>query len=333
MAPFAVSRLVEHPYHATSDAFAHYRPTSLTLPAFSAGCVPFRWMLRGEATEIAEQRDIALHDEAEQEAREVMKFDSAWVQNVDNQRRMLDTFFSSVQPESSLAFFYAKEVAFVEDPRRVLIGVGRVTSIGPALEYDYAQAGPSRSMIWERAVGHSIRPDGSGEGFLLPYHDAIAHAAEDPTFDPADLAVFAPDEAFHQFSYGSEHVSHDAAIGTLLNLIDGLERAEQALGVPRAAELRWAGERLGELWTMRGPYPGLGSALHAFGVDHADLFAYRIKSLVADNEDPWPMVEQATQRPAPACARGKPSPGSADPAAKKSGNACPVRGPQGPAAA
>jgi hypothetical protein len=179
----------------------------------------------------------------------------------------------------------------------VLIGVGRVTSVGQALEYDYTQPGPSRSLIWERPVGHSIRPE-MADGYLLPYHDAVERAENDPAFDPAEVAVFIPDEAFEQYSYGSEHVTHDQAIGSLLNLIDGLERAERALGSSQRHGLRWSSDRLGELWRMRGPFPGLGAALHAFGIDHANLLAYRLAMQLADNEDPWPLVDRVIADPA-----------------------------------
>ena len=296
MAPFAVTRQVEHPYHATSEAHTHYLPTEFTLPAFTAGCVPFRWMLRENARDIAEALDVIYHDQAEDEAREIMDFDSSWVQHVDNQRRMLDAFFSAIDPGSSLAFFYAKEVPFAEDPRRVLVGVGRVTSVGDAVEYRYSEDGPTRSLIWERAVGHSVRA-GFADGFLLPYREAVERAAVDPSFDPASIAVFAPDATFDQYSYGSEHLTHDQAIGSLLNLVDGLERAEELLGLSLQGPLRWAGERLGELWRLRGPFPGLGAALHAFGVDHANLLAHRIAARLADNENPWPVVEQVLADP------------------------------------
>lgn len=296
MAPFPVSRLVEHPYHETSKAHAHYQPTPLTMPAYAAGCVPFRWLLRENATHLAEEIDVVFHDEAEVAARRILDFDSAWVQNIDNQRRLLDGFFSAIKPDVSLAFFYAKEVPFVDDPRRVLIGVGRVTSVGQAVEYDYAHDGPIRSLIWERAVGHSIRPEMT-DGFLLPYHAAVERAAEDPSIDPADVAVFAPDEAFERFSYGSEHVTHDLAIASLLSIIEGLERAEHLLGTSQQQAARWSSERLGELWRMRGPYPGLGAALHAFGIDHANLMAHRVAQQLDENEDPWPLVEQVVVSP------------------------------------
>lgn len=48
---------------------------------------------------------------------------------------------------------------------------------------------------------------------------------------------------------------------------------------------------------MRGPYPGLGAALTAFGVQQGNFMAYDIASELADNEDPWPEVERAFKDP------------------------------------
>ncbi len=299
MADFPITRWVQHPYSRTSAVHKHYRPTPLELPAYTAAAVPFRWMLRREAVEIADELDVIFHDEAEDAVRSVMGFDSTWVQDVKNQTRLLDGFFSAIVPQTSLAFFYAKEVPHSETPGRVLIGVGHVTSYGRALEYDYepGEERPTRSMIWERVVHHSVRPGSVEGGFLLPYHAALARGAEDPSFDPASVVVRAPDEAFDQFSYGSEHVSHDQAIASLLAMIEGLERAEEALGNSYTAEIRWAQDRLGELWKLRGAHPGLGSALAAFGVDHAHLFAYRVTGKLSEGADPWPAVQAALDDP------------------------------------
>lgn len=300
MADFPVTRSVRHPYAKTSGAHKHYIPTPFHLPAYSAGAVPFRWMLRKEATDISEELDLVFHDQAEEDVREVMEFDSTWVQDVHNQKRLLDGFISAIEEHTSLAFFYAKEVPHTEAPGRVLIGVGWVTGHGDAVEYDYqpGEERPTRSMIWERAVKHSVRPGTCSGGFLLPYHEALTRAAEDASFDPAEVVVFAPDEAFEQFSYGSEHVTHDQAIASLLAIIEGLRRAEKALGKDYSAEIAWAQDRLGELWKLRGPYPGLGAALAAFGVDHAHLLAFKVLEGVGDDEDPWPAVQGAFDDPA-----------------------------------
>ena len=300
MAAFPLIWRAEHPYFHTSEAHKHYRSTPVQLPPYSAGAVPFRWVLREEAVDIAKSHDIVFHDEAEEAVRAVMKFGSPWVQDVRNQTRMLDGFFSAIEPERSLAFFYAKEVPHTEKSGRVLIGVGWVSDYGQATEYDYEPGlhRPTRSMIWERVVRHSIRPGTTTGGFLLPYHAAIERAAADRSYNPEDVVAFVPDEAFEQFSYGSEHVTHDQAIASLLAIIEGLQRAQESLGVSYAAEIRWSQDRLGELWKLRGTFPGLGAALTAIGIENGNLLAYRITERLSETEDPWPAVQAALDDPA-----------------------------------
>src|SRR5215210_7848250 len=53
MAPFEYSRMISHPYAATSDAHNHFRPTRFRYPMYSAACIPFRWTLSSMAEDIA----------------------------------------------------------------------------------------------------------------------------------------------------------------------------------------------------------------------------------------------------------------------------------------
>jgi hypothetical protein len=48
---------------------------------------------------------------------------------------------------------------------------------------------------------------------------------------------------------------------------------------------------------MRGPCPGLGAALCAFGIEYGTFVAREIETKVGDNEDPWPLVEKAFHDP------------------------------------
>ena len=48
---------------------------------------------------------------------------------------------------------------------------------------------------------------------------------------------------------------------------------------------------------MRGPGPGLGAALCAFGVEYGTFVAREIETKLADNADPWPLVAEAFQNP------------------------------------
>ena len=76
--------------------------------------------------------------------------------------------------------------------------------IGAAQEYAYATKdldGKLRAMLWELMVQHSVRPDYK-DGFLLPYHAAVDKAAEDPGFDPSEIAAFSPADRILEFSHG-----------------------------------------------------------------------------------------------------------------------------------
>jgi hypothetical protein len=153
-------------------------------------------------------------------------------------------------------------------------------------------------MMWELMVTHSIREDVS-DGFLLPYQQLIAMAEKNPDLDLIEFAVFAPSERFEEFSYATEHVTDDSAIAALAALQAGLRKAASALPDfgPRKAE-KWIDQESGRLWRKRGPFPGLGAMLSAFGVHLGHFAAHVIQTKVGDIADPWPLVDQMFQKPA-----------------------------------
>jgi hypothetical protein len=195
MAPFALERFHEHPYSKTSpETHAHFAPTRLYYPPFSAAALPFRWMMKPEIEEVLKKQHPL--EDVDQDREPVLPFKTRWLQEKENHVAVLNTFWNYVRPESSLVFFYAKQVTFVEDvSSRVLVGVGRVTKVGPLTEYEYhgSPDGKTRSMLWERMVTHSIR-ENQIDGFLLPYNEIIEAAKTNPDIDPEDFAVFAPAE-------------------------------------------------------------------------------------------------------------------------------------------
>jgi hypothetical protein len=107
-------------------------------------------------------------------------------------------------------------------------------------------------------VQHSIRPDFKN-GFLLPYHEAISKAAADSDYDPAEIATLAPADRLLEFSHASQLVTHDGAIASLLACAESLHKAKGILPGPWDGCLGWIDLRLGELWKVRGPCPGLGA--------------------------------------------------------------------------
>ncbi|MES1243724.1 MAG: AAA family ATPase [Acidobacteriota bacterium] len=291
MAPFEYVRLANHPYNRHSEAsHGHFKETPLRHPPYSAAAVPFAWLLR-EAMEVLGE-DYALGVQAEREPD--FDFETQWVQDHLNQTMLLDCFAGHLKPGRSLCFFYAKQVPFVEDTTgsRVLIGVGRVLHVGALQEYVYATKdlkGKLRSMLWERMIQHSIRPDFK-DGFLLPYHAAIDRAAEEPDFDPAEVAALSPADRLLEFSHVSQLVSHDGAIASLLACAESLRKAIGVLPGPWDRCIQWIDARLGELWMARGPCPGLSAALSAFGLESATFVARALAEKVGENADPWPLV-------------------------------------------
>ncbi|SHO59924.1 AAA family ATPase [Algoriphagus zhangzhouensis] len=300
MAPFAFYKTLKHPYIKSSPStHGHLKPTSVRFPSFSAAAVPYLWMLKGNAEEKNELFDLGFNKDMEPELDwQKGKQDTSdnWIQESGNQKAMLNCFFEHLDPASSLILFYAKQVPFVEDSGRVLIGVGRIKDIKESELYDGSNKKFS-AAYWEHMIHHSIRDDFK-DGFLLPYHDAIEFQKEHPDFDPAELAVITPSDKVLEFSYGSEHVSSDSAIRTLLLCSKTFEKAnELGIGKNNDGILQWIHDRVHELEKLRGDYPGMGAALCALGLRKGHFIAAEIINSIKENENPWLKFDEALENP------------------------------------
>ena len=310
MRPAAQTIIRRHPYSGGwTKSHEHFAETPFRLEPYSVEALPFRWVMRNEVETIANQWDIeydhSLEDRADQyiETRERTN----WVQDHRNQRVLLDAFFSSLVPGRSLVFLYAKDVPLLEDRQpggRVLVGVGRVMEeIRPAAEWQYSWNGPVKSIFWERAVKHSIRPS-FADGFLLPYHQLLAAKSLRGT-ELEEFVALAPSDHFAEFSYVSERVSGDGAIAALAELTRVVDLLPEVVDGPWENARRWLEERLAETWEARGAYPGLGSVLAGVGIERGPLIAHRVLESLPDEEgDPWPALEQAMRNGGTGPAKG-----------------------------
>lgn len=302
MAPFGYARRVRHPY-SHDPRYKHFQESYFHHMAYSAAAVPFAWMMKNSDDGIPD-RAKAYKVDFRPELEPDLEFDKLWVQERRNQLAMLDTFFGAITPEESLVFFYAKQTPLTDDGRRVIVGIGRVLKVDPSVEYIYEKDAPSdamRCVLWERNLHHSIRPE-IKDGFLLPYNDLIDIAAKDPNIDLFSLVLHAPEEHWDAFSMGTEHVTHDQAITVLLACASLLERLENVVPGNWSAARGWVDTQLNRIWRLRGAFPGLGSALTAFGLSHGTLVAHAIgQQLHADGSkevrDPWPLVEKVLHEP------------------------------------
>jgi hypothetical protein len=298
MRPKAYSILRPHAYAGGwTRSHAHFADTAHYMPAYSVEATPFRWVMRAEAPGIARTWGIGYDTELETAADQFIETrePTDWVQDHRNQLALLDSFFSSVVPGRSLVFFYAKDMPLLEDRQpgaRVLLGVGRVTGVRPAAEWEYEGEGPVRSILWERSVEHSIRPSFE-DGFLLPYHQLLA----DPKLQGDDLSPYialAPGDHFEEFSYVSERVGEDGALAALSELARVVDLLPGVVDGPWERIAAWLADRLADTWEARGAYPGLGSALAAAGLERGAVIAHRVlESLQDPSADPWPGLEQA----------------------------------------
>ena len=298
MAPFSIDKTLKHPYALSSpNTHGHLKPTRVQFPAFGAAAVPYHWMLKENAKEKTALYDLNYDDAKEPQLDWASNGGDHWVQEITNQKALLNCFFEHLQEETSLVFFYAKQVPFVESSGRVLAGVGKINKIIASEAYEGSN-NRFGAAYWEHMILHSIRKDGKN-GLLLPYHSAIEYQQETPSFDVAELAVIVPNDKRFEFSYGTEHVSNDSAIRVLLDCIKSLEKAEElGIGENHQTSIQWIHNEIAQLEKLRGAYPGMGAALCAFGIEKGHFVAAEIINQLKDDKDnPWLLFEKALDNP------------------------------------
>lgn len=289
MADFEHYLTISHPYkNKNNPQYLNLKDTRLRIPPFSAPLVPFRWMNKENASEMSDEKGFYYDEQHEPKFK---NFKSGWVNGGVNQESILNRFIEEIQPDNSLCIFYAKETPLTDENRQVIIGVGRVKDIKTPKLYNLENEGGFKSYIWEMPMQHTIRPDFK-DGFLLPYKELLELSEDDPDLHPEDYVVYPPSDRRMEFAYGTEHVTHDATIDVLLECKRQIERFSSKIDGPWSRVLKWIDDRLNELWKLRGPYPGFGSALKAFGINHGAFLAYQISKKLDQNEDPWDYLNE-----------------------------------------
>lgn len=290
-----------HPYKkGNGGTHGHFLETELVYPPYSLPARPFGWTMlrkgddRGDANiaGLAERLGIDYDPSREPD----LPFITNWVQDATNQRAIFKSFYEDVQIGCSLVIPYAKQVPFIDDAKRVVMGIGVVTSLKEPPEHDHTDAGTLRSILWETMVGHSIRDDRKN-GLLLPYHEMMEYAEEHPDFDINSIAVFGEDDYFEEFSYATEQLSYDAVISVLLQTIKALEIIKECISGNWNECISWTKERLREVWLDRGVFPGLGSMLNAVGFRRGEIIAREVKARVTDFSDYGTLLQGALKSP------------------------------------
>lgn len=299
MSPHKVYKKVKHPYSKNGnneEFYGHYKETTYCYPGYSFSVIPYNWMLKN-AKDNSSNLATGLQIPYEPDKEPKLNFENTWVQEISNQSSLLDTFIKPIIPGSSLVFIYAKNVPFIDTTSRVLIGVGHISDVGKLTEYEYDEKKPKkfRSTLWERPVYHTIREDFEN-GFLLPYQEFFKVAENDNTIYIPDYIAIAP--TFEEFSFGSEWVTNDSAIESLLILHEKLKKFEALLpGKNYEHQYKWIDKEISRLWKMRGPFPGLGAVLSGLKINAGNLIAWELDKIIRDKEtdevikNPWDFVE------------------------------------------
>lgn len=288
MSEIDLIKTVVHPYKKINPAtHGHFLETEVVYPAYSFPSRPYAWLMKKNIDSMVENYGIKIDKTIEP----VLKFETNWIQERDNHKAIFDYFYGDIIPDKSLVVAYAKQVPFIEDHRRIVVGMGHVKRIIPAVEYKHTNEMPLRSLTWETQVCHSIRPDHE-DGFVIPYQEMMEYANEHPEFDITDITVFAPEDAFSEFSYATEHVSHDAMIDVILSSIKAFQLINDCLEEDYSNVLSWLNSMLAEVWHDRGAFPGLGQMLTAMGLPLGILIAKQIREQASKEDNIWEIVDK-----------------------------------------
>lgn len=260
---------MNHPYKKNNDKFKHYKETDFSVEPFSFLLRPFSWTLKENAKE--KQKYYNFYFDLEK-TEQMLNWSSSWVSHGESQKGIFDYFFSGINPGKSLIFPYYKQVPFIEDNRRIIAGIGNISSKVKIQEYASDGSSNEKNYIWETNTMHSIRENGK-DGFLMPYLEIYEYSKENPEFDVSSVTLYEPEGFREEFSYAAEWVSYDAAID-LLNQAKIVLNNISKLNFKRANyewvndQLEYVNNQLINVWNQRGIYPGLGSILSAFGVTY-----------------------------------------------------------------
>ena len=169
-------------------------------------------------------------------------------------------YFSQFEPGKSLVFYYAgysNPFSNDEEENYIVVGVSRLKKLDPIHFYDNTTDEIKRKygggFVWQMPVTSNY-PD---EGFCIPYWKYLndEELSERLAIRPANRTPF---------KYGSREVTNDDAIEVISQMLDTIDVLIEIGDTTEDWGKRkdWLSGLLNELWTARGPFPGMGSVLN-----------------------------------------------------------------------
>lgn len=250
------------------------------IPPYSVCPSPYRWMREENFRIICEDENLDIR-ESDERGKE-----SGWVFEPDRQIALLRNFWGKLEKNKSLIFFYCNHGNPLDESlNRVLLGVSRISQIGPQLFFGTK---PPKFVdqypIWSRCVTH----DFENQGLRLPYHEYLQAG-----HDPKNILCLVPEGAMLNFSYVAEHLGDDLAVGALERLVQSVQavKDEGKVAGDWDRHLLWLNDVLSEVWQNRGPFPGIGSVLQYLGCESGTAFQRQVLvPLLNKGENAWEYV-------------------------------------------
>ncbi|MGK3998919.1 AAA family ATPase [Sorangium sp. So ce1024] len=264
--------------HSDPLEFRRLLPVEEDVPQYSCCPSPYRWMREENFRDVCEAENLRIRQPDTEK-------DGGWVMEPDRQKALLTAFWGKLEPGRSLIFYYCKDGhPFESAASRVLVGVGRISEVGPQLYFGTTPTQPEPYPVWSRR----ITQDFPRQGVRLPYQEYLRESL------PVDGIVCSiPNVALPDFSFVGEHVTDDSALTVIEHLIHSVQRVRDDAKIAGDWEgrLAWLNDVLAELWQERGPFPGVGSVLQFLGCQTGTTFQRTVLAPMArKDESPWDYV-------------------------------------------
>jgi hypothetical protein len=278
------------PYRAVHNDPLEFRrllPVEEEVPPYSCCPSPYRWMREENFRDVCEAENLRIRQPDEEK-------EGGWVMEPDRQKALLAGFWGKLEAGKSLIFYYCKNGhPFDDAAARVLVGVGRISAVGPQLYFGTTPSQPEPFPVWSRR----ITQDYPRQGIRLPYQEYLR------TGLPLDGVVCSiPNAVLSDFSFVGEHVTDDSALTVVEHLIQSVQRvlAHGKVAGDWADRLAWLNDVLAELWRGRGPFPGVGSVLQYLGCQTGTSFQRAVLAPMSrKGENPWEFVRAVLDGKAP----------------------------------
>lgn len=292
-------RKFTHVYQYSSSEIPQKKlfPKIVEIPQYSFMGVPFRYLSRDTSEYLNERFPYFADDED-------APFSTGWVFGRQRQYDILEWYKSNIIVGESLVTFYCKNGNPIDDEsRRLIIGLGEISSVNPILEFESEINEPY--PFWELFMTHTIRKDlKTSKGFLLPYHEYLeldeelikekTGISKDQAIQDIKLSLDKlgnSDKIFKELSYGCEYVSDHSMLIILNAARQCIENVKKhhLIGGDWDRQLRWIDDKVAQVKSLIGPFPSFAEGLRSLGFNYAYLIEQDLRNggFCGVKDNPW----------------------------------------------